>query len=233
MRHDLPFPAPRAPHSSTTTPTPTNPSHATPFTTPTPTATLTGAGAPTATRTALATREPKQRATSLAPAQPRRRGLSAHPPRAKGVLRDTPIVRAESLEFATDLRRSPSREALEVIVHRSGCLLPEDQALMDACFSRGMRVLELARLQGVDPRVVQRRIKRLSARVISPEFSFVLNQESAWPPTRRRIARAVVLEGRTMRGASKALAISLHTVREHVKFIYALFNEHLAQRLQR
>lgn len=232
MRHDaLTFPGPHAPHSSTTTP------HATPFTTPTPTATatatVTGAGAPTASRAALATREPRSKATSLAPAQPRRRGLSAHPPRPKGVLRDTPIVRAESLEFATDLRRSPSREALEVIVHRSGCLLPEDQALMDACFSRGMRVIELARLQGVDPRIVQRRIKRLSARVISPEFSFVLNQESAWPPTRRRIARAVVLEGRTMRGASKALAISLHTVREHVKFIYALFNEHLAQRLQR
>jgi hypothetical protein len=214
MRHDaLSFHAPRStpftPHSST-------PTHASTVASP-----------------ALAAREPKPRATSLAPAQPRRRGLSAHPPRARGVLRDTPIVRAEALEFATDLRRSPSREALEVIVHRSGCLLPEDQALMDACFSRGMRVLELARLQGVDPRVVQRRIKRLSARVISPEFSFVLNQESAWPPTRRRIARAVVLEGRTMRGASKALSISLHTVREHVKFIYALFNEHLAQRLQR
>jgi len=169
------------------------------------------------------------KATPLSPAPRRRRALCAHPPRPKGLLTPAPIVRAEALEVATDLRRSPSREALEVIVHRSGCLLPEDQALMDACYARGMRVTELARLQGVDPRIIQRRIKRLSARVISAEFSFVLNQEHDWPPTRRRIARAVILEGRTMRAASNALGISLHSVREHTKFIFALFNEHLAQ----
>ncbi len=169
------------------------------------------------------------KATPLSPARPpRRRGLSAHAPRPKGVRVKAPIVRSEALEFATDLRRSPSREALEVIVHRSGCLLPEDQALMDACYSRGLGVLELARLQGVDPRVVQRRIKRLSARVISAEFSFVLSQESSWPPTRRRIARAVILEGRTMRAASAVLRISLHRVREHIRLIHALFNEHVA-----
>lgn len=173
---------------------------------------------------------PTARATSLVrPAPTRsRRGLCAHPPRAAGIHATTPVVRGEALAFATDLRRSPSREALEVIVHRSGCLLPEDQVLMDACYSKGLGVTELARLQGVDPRVIQRRIKRLSARVISPEFSFVLSQESSWPPTRRRIARAVILEGRTMRAASAVLRISLHRVREHIALIHALFNEHIA-----
>lgn len=173
------------------------------------------------------------KATPLArPARPRR-GLAAMPPGTLGIPRVPPVIRAQALAYATDLRRSPSREALEIIVHRSGCLLPEDQALMDACYSRGLPVYEIARLQGLDPRVVQRRIKRLSARVISNEFSFVLSQENSWPPTRRRVARAVIIEGRPMRAACKVLRVSLHTVRENVTLIYALLNEHLAQRLKR
>lgn len=171
---------------------------------------------------------PVLRATPIGPPRPPRRlGLSAHPPRPRGMGHTTPAVRAESLELATDLRRSGSPEALEVIVHRSGCLLPEDQALMDACYARGMRVTEIAKLRGVEARAIQRRIKRLSARVISPEFSFVLDQESTWPATRRRIARAVVLEGRTIQATSRALGLPIHSVRQHAQLIHALFIEHL------
>lgn len=235
MRHDGPEAFQSAP-----TPTPTPLTTPTPPTTPTTPSRPTTPGHPTAgtpgtksgaTGAGVAA-SVTRKATPLDP-QRRSRGLAALAPRTQGTRRKAPVVRAEALEFATDLRRSPSREALEVIVHRSGCLLPEDQAIMDACYSRGMQVSEIARLKGIDARVVQRRIKRLSARVISAEFAFVLSQENSWPPTRRRVARAVIIEGRTIRAAAKALGLSLHRVREHVHLIHALLNERVAQHVRR
>ena len=122
-----------------------------------------------------------------------------------------------------DLRRKHRRELVEAVLQASPYLPDQDRALLEAFYRDGRPVAELAALAGCTPRVIRRRIRTLVARVLSPRFAFVAHHEPRWSPTRRRVARACVLGGRSLREAADDLALSLHTVRRHHDAINALF----------
>ena len=123
-----------------------------------------------------------------------------------------------------DLRRKRRRDQAEITLDRARHLPPEDRVLIEAVFRDGRPVAELAALISGDAgesdrtahaRGLRRRIRRLTARLLSREFAFVAEQLSDWSPTRRRVATACILHGRSIRDAAAELRVSLHTVRRH------------------
>lgn len=126
---------------------------------------------------------------------------------------------------ATDLRRRRRREIAQVLIERSEWLLPADRALVRTVYEEGMSAREAAALTGESVRAIRRRLRGLVRRMLSPRFEYVLRHRDGWPPTRRRVATACVLQGRTMRQAAEDLRLTLHPVRRHMAAIDVLVEE--------
>ncbi len=123
-----------------------------------------------------------------------------------------------------DLRRRRTRQAAQTLAERACLLPPDDRALIEAVFRDGHPVAHLAALiagqadnaeRAAHARTLRRRIRRLTARLLSREYAFVAEQLPDWSPTRRRVATACILHGRSIRDAAAELRLSLHTVRRH------------------
>lgn len=123
-----------------------------------------------------------------------------------------------------DLRHRAFRERAEDQVALAEWLHPAERALIESVFDRGMTVSRLALMSGDDPRLLQRRLRRLLRRMNSREFREVIRRADAWPVTRRRVARACILQGQTLRRAAEQLRLSVHTVREQIAIIRAVIN---------
>lgn len=113
----------------------------------------------------------------------------------------------------------------EVIVEGSEWLLAPDRDLVRAVFARGLSTREASSLTGLPLRRARRRVRLLARRVLSAEFQFVMARREGWPPMRRRVATACVLEGRTLREAATFLRVSLHTVRTQMDVLRAMMDE--------
>jgi hypothetical protein len=97
-----------------------------------------------------------------------------------------------------------------------GAHLPApDAALIEAVFAHGLTVQRAAGLMNLDPRTVRRRIRHLVTRIKSPAFAFVVVQRDNFSPERATVARACIIEGRSLRVAAIQLGISIHAVRLH------------------
>jgi len=126
---------------------------------------------------------------------------------------------------AWDLRRSRRREVVERIVEGAEFVAPGDRALVLAYYRDEQSVSDIARLAGEPVRALRRRLRRTVKRVLSPRFAFVAARQESWTASRRRVVRACVLEGRTLREASERLGLSLHTVRRHHSAMQAMFDD--------
>lgn len=146
-------------------------------------------------------------------------------------LRNTPApltahIRSMALDAAADLRRVPDRDTIETLLQRARYLMPEDGAILIACYQDGLRISDLANLRQISIRTMRRHIKRLAIRIISPIFEYVMLYESSWPATRARIARAVYLQGQSLRAVADSLHMSLHIVRRQAQCIRAIYEDH-------
>lgn len=137
----------------------------------------------------------------------------------------------------TDLRRRTTRNAAQLILERAAAanLPADDLALLRAVYRDGLSASHVARLLGdparrhdADPRSVRRRVRRLSQRVRSPLFVFVLRHKDLWPDARRRVAEALILRGKSMRDTAEELGLTLYAIRRHHDVIHALFDTHAA-----
>jgi len=122
-----------------------------------------------------------------------------------------------------DLRRRQKRDYAEILAARAAWLLPEDHRLIGSIYTHGMTAQAVAQLRGESPRKVRTRVHRLVDRMMSDRFEFVLRRRESWPPTRRRVATAYVLQGRPMRATARHLHLSFHVVRRQVDVINALY----------
>lgn len=127
-------------------------------------------------------------------------------------------------DAALDLRKRLRRDRADRILARATFLPPADRLLIESYFRDGHTVRILAQASKTDPRVLSRRIRRLSERLLSDRFAFVLRNQEAWAPSRRRVATAMVLHGHSMRAAAGVLRMSLYSVRRHAEAINALFD---------
>lgn len=126
---------------------------------------------------------------------------------------------------ASDRRRRTTREFAEMVVSRSEWLLPADRALIRAVYEDDRPAAEAARLCGVRPDSIRRRMKTLIARMTTPAYALVATGRGSWPPKMRKVATACFLHGLTMRAAAEELEMSLHDVRRHRDAVQALVDE--------
>lgn len=130
-----------------------------------------------------------------------------------------------ALDDATDLRRRRTRELAEIVVDHAQELRTEDRAVVMAIYRDGMTAQDVAELRREPARRIRQRVRRLVSRLLSDRFLFVLRERDGWPPRRQRVARACVLEGRSMRAAAEHLRMSLHGVRREMQVVDAMYVE--------
>lgn len=132
------------------------------------------------------------------------------------------------LEWRTqqvDLRRKQTRRYAEVALARAAHATPEDRAMLEAVYDRGVPASRIAALMRQHPRRIRRRLREVIERLMSDEAEFVLRHRRAWQPTRRMVATACVLEGRSMRETARRLRMSLHAVRREMEAVRNLMDE--------
>lgn len=155
----------------------------------------------------------------------RRRPASPTPPEAWA-----PVARVPSRGLGgVDLRRALRRDLAERLVLRAEHLPPDERALVEAVFRDGRSVSEIARLAGVADehatvRSLRRRLHRAVERALSDRFIYVASHLKGWPATRRRVAQACFLNGRSMREAARELGLTLHVVRSQSARINAMYD---------
>ena len=121
--------------------------------------------------------------------------------------------------------RRPGREVVEVLLSRAAVLPNEDREILRLAYEEGLNISRITAAVGApDHASIRRRIRRLSERILSPRFVFVIAHRDRWPASRRRIATEVVIHGRSMRAAALALGTTLYQVRLHRQAVDALFD---------
>ncbi len=116
-----------------------------------------------------------------------------------------------------DLRRKRREGELDVLLRRAEALPKQDRLFLETILREGKSTVKVAGLMQTNPRALRRRAKRLARRLCSHEFLFVIREMGNWPPTRRRVAEACVIEGNSARQAAADLRITFHTVRRHIE----------------
>ena len=90
-----------------------------------------------------------------------------------------------------------------------------EAALIQASFGDGTPQTKLATLLNMDVRGVNRRLKRLERRLLSPGYGYVIVNMEHFDHDRARVARACVIEGLSIRAAAERTGLTLHEVRMH------------------
>ena len=116
-----------------------------------------------------------------------------------------------------DLRRKRREGELDVLLRRAEALPKQDRLFLETILREGKSTVKVAGLMQTNPRALRRRAKRLARRLCSHEFLFVIREMGNWPLTRRRVAEACVIEGKSVRQAAVDLRITFHTVRRHIE----------------
>lgn len=119
--------------------------------------------------------------------------------------------------------RKYQRAHIARVLETVGAGLPEsDLALLRAIYVDGRTIAETARLGGIPSPRLRLRVRRLVRRVLSREFAYVLEGRRRWSTTRRAVAEACFLQGRSTREAATFLRLSPYVVRRQREAILAL-----------
>ena len=122
-----------------------------------------------------------------------------------------------------DLRKRRAEALNERIIQRAEWLEPSDRALVVAMFTDGYSAAQIARLADTPPRTIRSRIHKIIQRLSDPRTAYVMLHSDEWTPTRRRVAREVYINGRSLREAAESLSLSFYAVRRHRESIEAMF----------
>ena len=114
---------------------------------------------------------------------------------------------------------------IETLLSRAQHLPPSDQALLEQVLGRGVRTAELARAAGLHPRLVQRRVRYLIARLTDPRVPAILQRCRNWPTRRRKIALRWWLAGQSQPQIAADLGLTIYQVRQHLLAARALAEE--------
>lgn len=140
----------------------------------------------------------------------------------------TPITASDFLDTIsedTDLRRKRTDAFNDRLISRAHWLEPHDRELILAMFRDGHTANTIAVRTRQCPRHTRRTIKRLVARLNDPRVAYVVAHNKGWSRTRRAVARALFVEGRSIREVTEQLGISFYCVRKHRETINAMYDE--------
>lgn len=120
-------------------------------------------------------------------------------------------------------RRAERRTDDDWVLNRASLLSPEDRAVVEGFYDKGMSAVQLARLMDVHPGTVRRRTRELLRHLRSPLVSFVLAHRSQWSEPRQVVAELHILQRRTLRDTARRAHLTMHVVRREVEHIRARF----------
>lgn len=134
------------------------------------------------------------------------------------------VHESDTRHIAGKSRRLRERGVAEVLLMRASHLPEQDRALVRTVLGREQSVAGLARSVGVAARPLRSRLRRLIARLNSPEFLFVVRSRDGWAPTRRGVADLCFVHGLTVQAAADVLRITRYAARRHRETILALMS---------
>ncbi|MBL4591830.1 MAG: sigma-70 region 4 domain-containing protein [Phycisphaerales bacterium] len=127
-----------------------------------------------------------------------------------------------------DLRKRRADALNERIVQRADWLGPDDRAVVLAMFADGYSAAEIARIGNTNVRTVRTRIHRIVTRLGDPRTAYVVRHAEGWSRTRKKIGRAIFVQGMSLRETASELSMSFYLVRRHREAIEAMFEADLA-----
>lgn len=110
-------------------------------------------------------------------------------------------------------RRTAIRLGPEQIVRLAQALPADDRLLLERRYADGLTVTDIARHSRRSANTISRRINRLTKRIGSPEFRFIMLHQGKLPKPMRRTATLLFIQGRSLRETAQLTKKSLHRVR--------------------
>ena len=132
------------------------------------------------------------------------------------------IARPFDPHEASDLRRKRSRDLIESVASRAMWLGRGERTLVLAVYRDGLSAAAVARIRRTKARTVRRQVRLAVQRLFGGEAEFVMRHRETWAATRRNAATLVLVQGKSMREASRTLGVALHAVRLHVEAVRSL-----------
>jgi transposase len=114
------------------------------------------------------------------------------------------------------------REQVDQLLAMAEYLAPDDRALIEAIYGRGLSVRQVARAGCVTPGRITRRLRRLMQRLASPTFRLALTDSQDWPAQRRRIAEMALVKGVSLRDTAASVGVSLYRERQELERLRGL-----------
>jgi len=115
------------------------------------------------------------------------------------------------------------RDQSELLLYRAAFLEDEaDRLLVEQVCQHGRPLRELATMQGVAPKLIERHYNALIRYLKDPSYSYLTVNAALLRPEVRRTAQARYFGRRTLRQTAKHLGLSLHEVRKHITIVQAL-----------
>lgn len=110
-------------------------------------------------------------------------------------------------------RRTAIRLGPEQIVRLAQALPADDRLLLERRYADGLTVADIARRSRRSANTINRRINRLTKRIVSPEFRFTMLHQDKLPKPMRRTATLLFIQGRSLRETAQLTQKTLHRVR--------------------
>lgn len=133
------------------------------------------------------------------------------------------LIRAHLVQ---DLAARPDGTDYAVLLERARFLDAADRQLLAAVFDRGLSATEIARLQGLSPRVVQSRVRRLHQRLVSRRYIEAMRALPHLDPLKRELVLRHILRRRPVKQIARELGHTVH----HVRLQLALAQGAIAER---
>ncbi len=132
-------------------------------------------------------------------------------------------------ESVLQARRLPRND--DLLMERAKLLSREDMELMEAVFVRGQSTRSIARMLGVDVRLLRNRVGRLAKRLASRKFLDAARSLPYLADADAKLARLRYCQGRTLRQLQAHFNVTDHTIRRWLDHVAAQVS--MVQRLAR
>ena len=110
----------------------------------------------------------------------------------------------------------------DIIAARADLLAPEDRDLIKAVVINGQSAEMIARIAGVRGSTLRKRVRKLLKRINSPDFIDTARILPLLNPTQLAVAKAHILQGKSIRAVASETNLSYHTVRKTLTQVRAI-----------
>ncbi len=119
-----------------------------------------------------------------------------------------------------DLRKR-RKEQVEMVLSRVEYLRADERSLLLAVLQNGQTAAQVALLTREKVRIVRRRVRLLTGRVLSAEFMHVVRRRQRWSRVRQQVGQMCFVEGKSLREVARVMSLSMYSVRRHCEWIRA------------